>query len=39
VPLIELANAAYQFDPRRVRHAQIQYDEIQVIEVGMHLRQ
>ena len=37
--LIQFADAPHQFDPRRVRHAQIHYDEIQFVEVGVHLRQ
>src|SRR5688572_5041787 len=37
MPLIELADAAHQVHTGGVRHAQIEYDQIKIVEVGPHV--
>ena len=39
MPLIELPDAAHQLDTGGMRHPQIKYDEIELREVGAHVRE
>ena len=39
MPLIELADAPDQLDARGVRHAQVEDDQVEFVEIGVHLRQ
>ena len=39
LPFVELADALDQVDTRRVRHPQIEDDQIEIVEVGAHVRQ